>query len=38
VLSEQGKEVVVAFLRDGEFFGEGSLAAQPLRLATEAPA
>ena len=34
VLSEQGKEAVVAFLKDDEFFGEGSLAGQPLRLAT----
>jgi len=34
VLSEQGKEAAVAFLRDDEFFGEGSLAGQPLRLAT----
>jgi CRP/FNR family cyclic AMP-dependent transcriptional regulator len=34
VLSEQGKEAVVALLGPGEFFGEGCLAGQPLRLAT----
>jgi CRP/FNR family transcriptional regulator, cyclic AMP receptor protein len=34
VLSEQGKEAVVAVLGDGEFFGEGCLASQPKRLAT----
>ena len=32
--SEQGKEAVVAILGPGEFFGEGCLIGQPLRLAT----
>jgi CRP-like cAMP-binding protein len=36
VLSEQGKEAVVAVLGAGDFFGEGCLAGQPLRLATVA--
>ena len=31
--SEQGKEAVVAILGTGEFFGEGCLIGQPLRLA-----
>ena len=34
VLSEQGKEAVVAVLGPGDFFGEGCLAGQVLRLAT----
>jgi CRP/FNR family transcriptional regulator, cyclic AMP receptor protein len=34
VLSEQGKEAVVALLATGDFFGEGCLAGQPLRMAT----
>jgi CRP-like cAMP-binding protein len=34
VTSQQGKEAIVAILGDGEFFGEGCLAAQPLRIAT----
>jgi CRP-like cAMP-binding protein len=34
VSSEQGKEAVVAIVGVGEFFGEGCLVAQPLRLAT----
>ena len=34
VTSEQGKEAVVAILGVGEFFGEGCLITQPLRLAT----
>lgn len=34
VLSEQGKEAVVALLAVGDFFGEGCLAAQPRRMAT----
>ena len=34
VTSEQGKEAIVASLSDGEFFGEGCLAGQPLRMAT----
>ena len=34
VTSEHGKEAVVAILGSGEFFGEGCLIGQPLRLAT----
>jgi len=34
VLSRTGKEAVVGVLGAGEFFGEGALAGQPLRLAT----
>lgn len=34
VTSEQGKEAIVAVLKDGDFFGEGCLAGQPLRIAT----
>ena len=34
VLSEAGKEAVIAMLGPGEFFGEGALAAQPVRMAT----
>ena len=34
VISEQGKEAVVALLGAGDFFGEGCLAGQPLHLAT----
>lgn len=34
VMSEQGKEAVVALHGAGDFFGEGCLTAQPLRLAT----
>ena len=36
VVSEQGKEAVVAVLGTGDFFGEGCLAGQVLRLATVA--
>ena len=36
VTSEQGKEAVVALHGDGDFFGEGSLNGQQLRLATVA--
>jgi CRP/FNR family transcriptional regulator, cyclic AMP receptor protein len=36
VVSEQGKEAVVAILGNGDFFGEGCLAGQPRRLATAA--
>jgi CRP/FNR family cyclic AMP-dependent transcriptional regulator len=36
VLSERGKEAVVALHREGDFFGEGCLTGQPLRLATAA--
>jgi CRP-like cAMP-binding protein len=34
VKSKQGKEAIVTVLGDGEFFGEGCLAGQPLRIAT----
>jgi CRP/FNR family cyclic AMP-dependent transcriptional regulator len=34
VVSEQGKEAVIALLGADDFFGEGSLAGQPLRLST----
>jgi len=34
VISERGKEAVVALHANGEFFGEGCLTGQPLRLAT----
>jgi CRP/FNR family transcriptional regulator, cyclic AMP receptor protein len=34
VISEQGKEAVVAILGTGDFFGEGCLTGQPLRLST----
>jgi CRP/FNR family transcriptional regulator, cyclic AMP receptor protein len=34
VISPQGKEAIVAILGAGEFFGEGCLAGQPLRMAT----
>jgi CRP-like cAMP-binding protein len=34
VVSEHGKEAVVAILGEGAFFGEGCLAGQPLRIAT----
>jgi CRP/FNR family cyclic AMP-dependent transcriptional regulator len=34
VLSQTGKEAVVGVLGSGEFFGEGALAGQPVRLAT----
>jgi CRP/FNR family transcriptional regulator, cyclic AMP receptor protein len=36
VVSEQGKEAVVALHRKGDFFGEGCLSGQPRRLATVA--
>ncbi len=36
VLSKTGKEAVVGVLGSGEFFGEGALAGQPVRLATPA--
>src|SRR5947209_15327340 len=35
VTSEQGKEAVVAMLSGGDFFGEGCLAGQPRRMATD---
>jgi CRP-like cAMP-binding protein len=34
VVNEAGKEAVVAILGPGDFFGEGCLAAQPLRIGT----
>jgi len=37
VTSKQGREAVVAILKPGEFFGEGCLIGQPLRLATARP-
>src|SRR5260370_41228494 len=37
VASKQGKEAVVAILGPGDFFGEGCLNGQPLRLSTARP-
>ena len=34
VLSEQGKEAVVGILEPGQFFGEGCLTGNPLRIST----
>jgi len=34
VISQQGKEAIIAILSAGDFFGEGCLAGQPLRMAT----
>jgi len=34
VISKQGKEAVIAVLGEGDFFGEGCLAGQPLRMST----
>ena len=34
VVSQEGKEAIVATLGAGEFFGEGCLAGQPFRMAT----
>lgn len=34
VVSKRGKEAVIALLGEGDFFGEGCLAGQPLRMAT----
>jgi hypothetical protein len=34
VISDQGREAIVGLLADGDFFGEGCLTGQPLRLAT----
>ena len=34
VLSKQGKQAVIAILGTGDFFGEGCLAGQPLRMST----
>ena len=32
VLSKTGKEAVIAMLGPGDFFGEGCLAGQPMRM------
>ena len=34
VVSEHGKEAVIAMLEPGEFFGEGCIVSQPLRMAS----
>ena len=34
VVSKTGKEATIGILSDGSFFGEGSLAGQPLRMGT----
>jgi len=34
VVSKRGKEATIAILNEGDFFGEGCLAGQPLRLAS----
>ena len=34
VTSQQGKEAIVSVLSDNEFFGEGCMAGQPLRIST----
>jgi len=34
VISSSGKEAVIALLRPGDFFGEGCIAGQPLRVST----
>ena|ERR1035441_4240420 len=34
VLSDEGKEAIVAILKEGDFFGEGCLAGQQVRMAT----
>src|ERR1700678_2259451 len=34
VVNQRGKEAVVAVLGQGDFFGEGCLAGQPLRIGT----
>ena len=34
VVSQQGKEAVIGLLTPGDFFGEGSIAGQPLRMST----
>ena len=38
VSSQQGKEAILAILDVGDFFGEGCLIGQPLRMATAAAA
>jgi CRP/FNR family cyclic AMP-dependent transcriptional regulator len=37
VVSNAGKEAIIAILDTGDFLGEGCLAAQPLRMATATP-
>jgi CRP/FNR family transcriptional regulator, cyclic AMP receptor protein len=34
VLSDQGKEAILAIFEEGDFFGENCLTGQPLRIAT----
>jgi CRP-like cAMP-binding protein len=34
VLSKHGKQAVIAIVEEGDFFGEGCLASQPLRMST----
>ena len=34
VVNEVGKEAVLAILEPGDFFGEGSMAGQPIRMGT----
>lgn len=34
VVSQQGKEAIIGLLAHGDFFGEGSIAGQPLRMST----
>ena len=34
VVSENGKEAVLGILSEGDFFGEGGLAGQPLRMSS----
>jgi CRP-like cAMP-binding protein len=36
VVSKRGKEAVIAVLQQGDFFGEGCLTAQPLRISSAA--
>jgi CRP/FNR family transcriptional regulator, cyclic AMP receptor protein len=36
VVSKTGKEATIGILTDGDFFGEGSLAGQPLRMGSAA--
>ena len=36
MVSKRGKEAVIAILQQGDFFGEGCLAAQPLRISSAA--
>jgi CRP/FNR family cyclic AMP-dependent transcriptional regulator len=38
VLSKNGKEATLGILREGDFFGEGGLAGQPLRMGSAAAA